>query len=293
MTTIISLNGKLYGDRRVVVNYRNQAMVGVQDGAKISGRLPFCLYGSIGFNIRQGGILQLANDRALALIFGLLYFKTKKFRKHLLYKHVRKVPNFFNIVGNYAQVVSETLNSDLIKNKSGIIAISKEHTLSVGINAGFAGIISRRDDCVVVGSGAKVACILLENEFTVAATYKALRTSGVPSGVEYDTLSTSDLPDLFPPVCDPGFIASIAGYVADYFKGATSDSPEEKEKFIHEFIVLLSVLWMLGQLDEKTNTVNFNQKHINNDFKQAWDKDSPHYQASKRIFEKTLANERY
>ena len=70
MTTLIAHNGKLHGDRRKVINYHLHGITGVQEGNKIY-KLPFCGYGTTGFDLAPTGAIPDYVRRMLCLIFGL------------------------------------------------------------------------------------------------------------------------------------------------------------------------------------------------------------------------------
>lgn len=211
MTTIIARNGELVADRRKVVNYRKTGVIGIRDEPKIY-KTDFCLYGISGFELSEEiadfGMPKVLMMRRLATLFALSYVVegSDDFEKQLLEipgvttKHVDdligKLKPARNILGG---VVARELEEQAM----GLVAMGPYNTMHLN-NGEFLSMPNK--DTVVTGSGAKMACILLDHNYSYDELYPALRAAGIPTGEKYDKLTLEkDLPKLFPPLDDEQF----------------------------------------------------------------------------------------
>lgn len=218
MTTLIAMHGELYGDRRKLVNYLKNGIVGVRDENKIR-KHPYCLYGVMGFEFAdqikdKNPVLGKYFEHWLTIIAALDYFTDDLFTEHRFAKTTSDKEGllYFRITcGALRNMVGKYVAKELEAKGSGLIILTRGR----GFVADPEGWVSfNHDDPIVVGIGKTMAAILIDHNTPIAEIYHALRISGCPTGTSFDKLTVSD--DLhvdFPPVCEDPFLAIMSTLV--------------------------------------------------------------------------------
>lgn len=215
MTTIIARNGELVADRRKVVNFRKTGVIGIRDEAKIYAT-DYCLYGISGFELSEDiidfGMPKILMLRRLATLFALSHVVegSDDFEKHLLTipgvttKDIDDLTNKLKITRN---ILGGVVARELDEQAMGLVAMGRYNTMHLN-NGEFLSMPN--NDTVVLGSGAKMACILLDHNFSYHELYPAMRAAGIPTGEKYDKLTLEkDLPRKVPPLSDEQFHKTI------------------------------------------------------------------------------------
>ena len=254
MTTIIARNGELVADRRKVVNGRRVGIIGVRNEAKIH-KLPYCIYGITGFETDESvgiGRGDYFLKSALATLFALSYIceKNKEKDEMLLEKTGWTRPDYtrFRIqLAEIRNVIGTQLAKELQEAGQGVIAMGLFNTIHIQNGTYLTIPIT---DTVVGGCGTTEASILLDNGRSYKEIYHMLRTSGAPTGIEFDVLSVEkDLDKLFPPLSDPGFIRTIGVISRMAIKREKAQGDDVREKEVtYALVEVMATFLMMGRV---------------------------------------------
>jgi hypothetical protein len=215
MTTIIARNGELVADRRKVVNYRKAGVIGIRDEAKIY-KTDYCLYGISGFELSEDiadfGMPKILMMRRLATLCALSYVVegSDDFEKQLLELPGVTTKDVDDLIGKLKptrNILGGVVARELNEQAMGLVAMTHYNTMHLN-NGEFLSMPNK--DTVVTGSGMKMACILLDHNFSYDELYPAMRVAGIPTGEKYDKLTLEkDLPRMVPPLSDEQFHRTI------------------------------------------------------------------------------------
>lgn len=269
VTTIIAQGKTFTADRRKVINYHKVGMVGIRDEAKIS-KTPYGLIGTTGFEFSGAKDAKIYKEyhQKLAILAILTYCSDQRFFELPIYKamkHANKgeeyAASFFNWrtnMRNWRDILGRHFAKDIVEWKAGFIMMLHERTL-VGDEDGFLTYDNR--DAVIVGSGKKMATILLDHGVPKPEIYHALRQSGVPTGTKIDEFTIEkDLPDLFPPITDLSFQMA---FTTHGLRSITKDKKDgvidaDKALVAHEELTAAVATWLsFGEL--KKGVFHFNK----------------------------------
>ncbi|BAW19155.1 hypothetical protein [Ralstonia phage RP12] len=202
----------LVADRRKVVNYFKVGMIGLRDEPKIT-KTPYCLYGTTGFEFSPhevGANAKTTFEQKLSVICALNFFTEDRFTKHRMFKTIKDIRAFarFRLTcRRIRDLIGHRLSKDMDADGSGLLVMTHENTF-VGDGKGWSKYSNQ--EALIVGSGKKMAAILLDHGVPTEEIYYALRLSGCPTGTTIDTFTVKDdLTDDFPPVCDETFLDAM------------------------------------------------------------------------------------
>lgn len=260
MTTIISVDGKLYADRHKIINHPSSGMIGAVQETKLS-TTAFCHYATTGFVPSEETRFKL--EQALATVFTLLGLINTKgvFFKSPIGKIFYTMPNAVNIIGVALNLLTDNIKVKLAKEDvAGIIAVN--HRYIVYIKDSVA-VWTLANDCYTLGASSVMASILLHHGETIESIYSGICESTAPTGATYDMLDTSVFDNnLLPPFCDPYFLGTLMGHCDIYLNSPDEiGSKEEMAKIKHDIVTLVSALTALGKYNCKTRHITFT-KHI-------------------------------
>lgn len=258
MTTIIAKDKCLVADRRVVVNAIKQGIIGVRDAVKIQ-KLPYCIYGISGFekSLEVGGYSPILFSNTIATLCALNYLCVdNKEREKVIMEGTGWSRKMFLRFRSKARIAHEAVGKDfattLMEYRQNLIILTHENILLLQ-----DGIFTRAEhsESVVLGSGAKMAHILLDHNVPYEEIYPALRSCGIPTGAVFDKFCLDDLDkSLVPPLSEPNFTAMISVATSDKIKEALSKG-EISEKVAtdtyHGMVDLIATLLTIGKVKNK------------------------------------------
>jgi hypothetical protein len=242
MTTLIAMKGELFGDRRKLVNYMKHGIIGVRDESKIR-KLPHCLYGVTGFEFSgvddEASLVSKHFENVISLIATLDYFADRHFNKQKQATAVADKDSLLKFRINcrvILAIVGKAMAIELEDNRSGLIMLTRGRTFTAidGIwNFAF------HNDPMIVGSGTKLAAVLIDHNKPIDEIYHALRLSGCPTGTTFDKLTVvDDISRDYPRVWDSVFIARMCMRIKTIVRKqvVTGDLTEEYAKEHYELL---------------------------------------------------------
>lgn len=253
MTTIIAQAGTLTADRRVVVNQGNAGMIGVKDESKIT-KLPFCLYAIAGYNFNEDRAdkinpLKAEVHKRLALYFGMSYFLPKHLSKTPFYKLIEEneleesYEDFVDSIIIIRRLIGDGLASRMSSTGRALIAASRTTLITTQNKLTMAHDVGSTH---TLGTGSTMASILMNHGLSMEEIYSAVRESGSPTGKTFDHYVIADeLPEYFPPVTDPDFLATLFVYGREE-KG--NMSPASKDTRLRMLTEVLATFCSIGEL---------------------------------------------
>lgn len=267
MTTIIAQNGKLAADRRKAVNHYKTGIIGVRNESKIV-KLPFCLYATMGYDLPSDtvGEENVIKDRVtqqLAVLFALSYFCGKRFYKTPLYRYLKesKIPTAeFSInVRSLRLIIGKFVSIEMDEAGRGLLAMDGHTTLFMehgNFNA------YNNKEIITAGSGRKVASILIDKGWKLEDIYKAVRTSGAPTGAEFEVYDTrKEFADEFPPIGSLDFLLMFSALIKSYAKNGVAEknlTPETANNLLLTLTTVIAGFMSIGKLHN--GKVIFNKK---------------------------------
>lgn len=265
MTTLIAKDGELFGDRRKVINYLRNGIIGIRNEPKII-KLPFCLYGLSGYDLAAGApnkdAIQERFEHKLAVICALDYFGSELFLKHAFHKAFKNLPNFRSFVGACIRLrnkLGKALAKDLQEQCAHLIMLTHSHTFVID-NASW--LQYDNNETLIIGAGKKAAAIFIDHNLPMSELYYALRSQGCPTGPTFDRLSVKeDLGAAFPPICDEDFLQVLTFFSKATFRKelrAEAVSKEEYEENLEGLAKIVAAFLTMGEL--KDNTFYFSDK---------------------------------
>lgn len=253
MTTIIARNRELVADRRKIVNFRKIGTVGVRDEPKIY-TLPFCHYGLSGFDDSpyiSGVMSDFTFKKSIAVIMGLSYLADAPFDKQCSWAypddHVNQFLGFLESIETLRNVLGTQLAIELNEASRGAVAMGPFTTVHFDKKE-FLRIPP--EDTVVTGAGVKMACVLLDHNFSYEEIYKGIAASGIPTGEKIDLLKVDDLEDLFPPISHYGFLFHMSSMMKRALRREVKEGvieDERREPILRLFAGTVATLLTFGR----------------------------------------------
>lgn len=259
MTTIISLDGKLYADRHKIINHPVSGMIGAEQAMKLS-TTKFCHYATTGFVPTDKAKEHI--ERSLAVMFTLLGLINQKglFFNSPAGELFYTIPGAAKLLYTAGNLITDNIKMYLSREDiAGIIAVN--HRYIVYIKNDIVA-WSLADDCYTLGSSSTMASILLHHGETIESVYSGICGSTAPTGANYDMLDTKVFDNnLYPPFCDAAFLGNLLGHCDSYLSSAEKlGTKEEISSLKHDIVTLASALTVLGKINIHTNRLTFTKK---------------------------------
>ena len=152
------------------------------------------------------------------------------------------------------RLIGNSLAADMGQALRNIVAISRTNILTTSFQQSSSHNFNSTQTQGVAGT---MANILLHHKYTLEDIYKAIRNSGCPTGDTFDHYDAlKEIPDLFPPVSDPNFLANLSIYTRDGLR--ENMQKKDKENYEKHLTEVIAAFISLGTL--RDGKMHFSKK---------------------------------